>query len=142
VEAMPPKRSTRKSATAQDPNATEEDLKETNIEENDAMDEDSDTEFGFESALEDFSGESDYYQPSDEDEVVEVEVEEDENEDEDEDEEDGMQQNFQGMGLDNSEYDGFEDDEEINERQFEYVLYDLCMVAIIASLIPIYLGKL
>ena len=136
MEAMPPKRSTRKSATAQDPNATEEVMKETNIEENDDMDEDSDTEFGFESALEDpFSGESDYYQPSDDDEVAEVEEEED-------DEEDGMQQNFQGMGLDNRDYNGFDDDEEINERQFEYVLYDVCMVAIIASLIPIYLGKL
>lgn len=118
---MPPKRSTRKSATAQDPNATEEDLKETNIEENDDMDEDSDTEFGFESALEDpFSGESDYYQPSDDDEVAKVEDEEEEDE-----EEDGMQQNFQGMGFNNRDYNGFDDDEEINERQFEYVLYDL-----------------
>jgi hypothetical protein len=115
VEAMPPKRSTRKSAT-KDPIATEDDRKESNIEENDDMDEDSNAELGFESALEDpFSGESDYYQPSDDDEGVE------EDEEEEEEEEIGMQKNFQGMELDNRDYNGFEDDEEINERQFEYV---------------------
>jgi general transcription factor 3C polypeptide 3 (transcription factor C subunit 4) len=104
---MPPKRSTRK-VSAQEPTDTVEDQQETNVEENEDMDNGSDDDLGFESALEDFSGESDYYQPSD-----------DEEEDEEENE---IDQDFQDMVLEKTDSTAFDKDEEINERQFEYVL--------------------